>query len=294
MVISASSTGRYLQVDPDDPPFGSGLRKAGLWILLSVGLFLILALVTYNPQDPSWSYASSNNSEVQNVGGIVGAWCADILIHLFGYLAFLFPFTLIWCVLLAFYLNNRKASSSIHTLLSRWFGFTVTLVAGVMLAELYISVQFNLPTPSGPGGMLGRLLTPLLLSAITPLGGILALVLALLVGLTLLLSFPWLGLMEVLGAVILIPLWALLWILLWPFRWLFARKTKEPAEEDLVPAPMAELSDLLLLQPQKPEVSIDQEVSKIQSDQNVAANAATVSPSDIQENVAIAGTSNEN
>ncbi|KOR27183.1 hypothetical protein TI05_19585, partial [Achromatium sp. WMS3] len=94
MEISKSHTRRQPQRDPSN--FSSLVREISLWIVFSVGLYLVLALITYDPQDPGWSYAIPNISNTKNAGGLVGAWCADLLVYLFGYLAFLFPITILW------------------------------------------------------------------------------------------------------------------------------------------------------------------------------------------------------
>lgn len=56
-----------------------------LW--LAVGVFLLLALLSFTPNDPSWSHVSSvtqNAGEVSNLAGLAGSWIADILYTVFG------------------------------------------------------------------------------------------------------------------------------------------------------------------------------------------------------------------
>src|SRR5437764_10202719 len=55
------------------------------WSLLVVAAvgFLTLILATYHKTDPGWSYSGAG-AAVQNKGGIVGAWLADLLLYLFG------------------------------------------------------------------------------------------------------------------------------------------------------------------------------------------------------------------
>src|SRR5208282_4658196 len=55
------------------------------WWLLVVALlaFLALILATYHKTDAAWSFSGSGGP-IQNKGGVVGAWVADILLYLFG------------------------------------------------------------------------------------------------------------------------------------------------------------------------------------------------------------------
>ncbi|KOR32007.1 hypothetical protein TI05_10040, partial [Achromatium sp. WMS3] len=201
----------------------------------SVGLYLVLALITYDPQDPGWSYAIPNISNTKNAGGLVGAWCADLLVYLFGYLAFLFPITILWHSLLAFYKYNF--SNKIYGFLLKWLGFVITLVAGSVLANLYIYGEFyrsityiiRMPLGLGSGGILGDFLTPILLITISPLGVVLSLVLALLFGLTLLFRISWLNIMDALGAGVLF----ILWPFIFPFLWLFSPKAQLSTTENI-------------------------------------------------------------
>lgn len=69
--------------------------KVLLSVLLgSIGLFLLLAIMSYSPFDPGWTYISSDTQQVSNLGGVVGAWFADVLRAMLGWASFLVPFYL--------------------------------------------------------------------------------------------------------------------------------------------------------------------------------------------------------
>src|ERR1700687_3423792 len=54
------------------------------WLLVVVALiYLALVLGTYHKSDPAWSFSGSD-APLQNKGGVVGAWIADLLLYLFG------------------------------------------------------------------------------------------------------------------------------------------------------------------------------------------------------------------
>lgn len=76
---------------------GANLVREAWWLgLVLVGLYLAVILISYHNADPSWSHMASDNAVIQNAGGSVGAWIADMLLYLFGFSAW-------WWVVLAFY-----------------------------------------------------------------------------------------------------------------------------------------------------------------------------------------------
>ena len=62
------------------------------FLLLSLGLVMLLSLVSYHTQDPSWDTAAE--SQPLNLIGYPGAYAADLLFQTFGATAFLIPFLL--------------------------------------------------------------------------------------------------------------------------------------------------------------------------------------------------------
>ena len=51
--------------------------------LISFGIYLFLATVTYTPFDPGWMHISSDTQQVSNASGVAGAWIADLLFGFF-------------------------------------------------------------------------------------------------------------------------------------------------------------------------------------------------------------------
>ncbi|MEB3768060.1 DNA translocase FtsK [Acinetobacter sp. MD2] len=59
--------------------------------LVSFGIYLFLATVTYTPFDPGWMHISSDTQQVSNASGVAGAWIADLLFGFLGWASLLLP-----------------------------------------------------------------------------------------------------------------------------------------------------------------------------------------------------------
>ncbi len=176
---------------------GHRLRE-GLLLLMVFGAgYFLLALLTYSPQDPGWSY-SGPTEEVQNAAGPAGAWFADVLFYLFGLLAYLFPAMLCWSGWLVLRQRNPDDSANLHLVVLRWSGFLLTLSAGSALAALYARDAGH-ALPMGAGGVLGELLRAHLVALFSSAGSTLLLVAVLLSGLTLFTGLSWLAVMDAVG-----------------------------------------------------------------------------------------------
>jgi len=94
------------------------------------GLFILLALISYNPADPSWNTASSEgNDEISNWMGASGAWLADLFLQTLGIGAALFSLVLISWGIRSF---NRQPS---HPLWLR----TIALLTGALFCAIAFS-----------------------------------------------------------------------------------------------------------------------------------------------------------
>jgi len=68
------------------------LNEVTGFVILSTGLVLLLSLVSYHAQDPSWDTAAQ--SRPLNLVGFPGAYLADVFLQTFGAVAFLFALLL--------------------------------------------------------------------------------------------------------------------------------------------------------------------------------------------------------
>lgn len=170
-------------------------KRHDIWFLvLTLGCVLLLAsLISYNPKDIAWSAVGAANTA--NSIGRVGAYLADLLFHLLGYLAFAVPAL----ILAKLWLLFRKAPSVGSKIwLTRTGGLLLSLMALCGLAEM--SIWQGIALPAGSGGILGDVLIALVLPLFSFLGTALILTALLALGLVLFLEFSWLALFERVGA----------------------------------------------------------------------------------------------
>ncbi|HBI83135.1 DNA translocase FtsK [Sheuella amnicola] len=186
------------------------LVREARWILFAaLAAWLVLVLATWHPDDQCWSH-SARNSVMQNRGGVVGAYLADILLYLFGFSAWW------WVILLlhrvrAGYLrlaNQIRARGEPEALARvRWeqgVGFVMALLGSIGL-ESYRLSSYGKLLPSGnsetggAGGVLGRALSDFLSHAVGFSLSTLILISLIALGTSLFFGFSWLNVAERIG-----------------------------------------------------------------------------------------------
>lgn len=165
-----------------------------LIITIGASLFLFLALVSYHATDSGWS-RTGVSANIANIGGYVGAWLADVLLCAFGYIAYIFPFMLVYAAWLSFVRDYKDEPNQILFTL-RSFGFFVILLTGSSLTGQYLSAG-NLPF--GSGGVCGDLFQSGMVNIFNPIGANLILIVLFLVGTTLFGGLSWLFVIDILG-----------------------------------------------------------------------------------------------
>lgn len=195
---SSAVNGRLQSPPSPSQQHGDSLVREAWWLgLVLVGLYLAVILISYHNQDPSWSHMASDNAVIQNAGGSVGAWIADMLLYLFGFSAW-------WLVVLAFYsmwliyLRLELTISERPFLLFNLVGFFLLLISSCALeAGHLISLPASLPLTSG--GMLGNAVDGALRSMFGFTGSTMLLLLLLAVGFSLFTGWSWIMIAENLG-----------------------------------------------------------------------------------------------
>lgn len=174
------------------------LLKEGVIIaLVAVCLFLLIAMLTYDPTDPGWS-GTGEEGPIGNAGGRFGAWLADVFFILFGYMAFLFPVMIAYRAWLV--LKDRANTEPIDWVLValRSAGFIMVMLAGTAIASIHYSDSATALMYSN-GGLLGATLADAVVGAFSYKGGTLILLATFLVGMTIFTDLSWFDLMEKLG-----------------------------------------------------------------------------------------------
>ncbi|MGY0219918.1 DNA translocase FtsK [Endozoicomonadaceae bacterium StTr2] len=130
------------------------LREAVTIVVLAVAAYLLLALVTYHPADPGWSYAAGSPQTLHNSSGRMGAWIADVLLSLFGWLSYLLPLLMAQFGIQLF--QQRLGGIGFHPLMTmlRIAGLLSVLMSGTTLLVIHLPQQELLPF--GNGGLLGQ------------------------------------------------------------------------------------------------------------------------------------------
>src|SRR6202521_1159452 len=168
------------------------------WLLIVVALiYLALVLATYHKTDASWSFSGSG-APLQNKGGVVGAWVADLLLYLFGLSAWWWVIAGVVVVVLGYRRLTHEKVERHHPWLAIP-GFALLLLASASLEGLRL---YRLPAllPNAPGGALGDAIGQGLSQALGFNGATLLLIALFGIGWALLTGMSWLKLMERVGA----------------------------------------------------------------------------------------------
>jgi len=172
-----------------------GLRESGAIALVVAALVLLIALATYNPADPGFSYTSSEGA-VHNRIGPIGAWLAGALYFLFGRPALLFPLMLAVAGFNLFRHRKGPESPSRANTAVRAAGFALLLAASCGLTTLHWSAG---ELRESAGGVVGILVGRGLASRLNFLGATLLMIAAWMAGLSLAVGVSWLTIMDRIG-----------------------------------------------------------------------------------------------
>ena len=173
--------------------------REGLLIGYSlVALFLLIALLSYSPSDPSWTNGGGADADVANAVGTSGAWISDVLLQVLGLLSYTLPLFLLYKVALALRGAAEEQSRAIvwPLVALKFAGFGLLLLSACGLAALHIKVAGALPSA---GGILGTLVLDLTVPVLANLGATLLLIALFLFGLTVTVDISWLGVIDRLG-----------------------------------------------------------------------------------------------
>lgn len=173
-----------------------GLREGVFLVALASIAFLVLALLSYHPDDPGhFSTNAHSDGKVANLAGSVGAGIAQSLLQVLGYLAWAIPMLI--ALPLVYRLLGYRWHFHLLTMGWRAFGFLLFLLSACSLAHLHLSGS-SLPAGSG-GGIIGLYLGAYLVNLLGEIGVNLILGAVLMTALSLVSGLPWVVILEGLG-----------------------------------------------------------------------------------------------
>lgn len=174
------------------------LRDLVLIMIAPVLVYLMASLFTYSKDDPGWS--QSGSAIVHNIGGKAGAWIADVLFQLCGFVAFLLPVALGVVSWIALFGSDQEEQAEGHLEPAlRLVGIVGFLIAATGLFHLHL-FQSDV---ARAGGILGKQVCNSLQAGFGVFGTNLFVLMLLLISVTLATGLSWFALMERIGRVVL-------------------------------------------------------------------------------------------
>ena len=180
-------------------PLSSGRRllEALLILVALFAVYLMVALISFNPSDPSWSQTAWHEP-IHNLGGNVGAWLADTLLFIFGIMAYAIPPVILGLCWITFRQRDRQDYIDYFAVGLRLIGVLALVVTTCGLAALNADDIWYFAS----GGVIGSLVSNAMGPYLNGAAGTLALLCLWAAGLTLYTGWSWLTIAEKIGAVV--------------------------------------------------------------------------------------------
>src|SRR5215831_1228492 len=175
------------------------LREGALWVFSALALILLVALLSYDRNDPSFQ-TTGEAGPVNNLIGPIGAQISGLLVLLFGRPSFLFPIMIAMAGWVLFSKHEGSQHTSRATLWFRFAGFVVTLLTSCGLATLHFTSRVY---PSSAGGVVGEIVGRGSVAGLGFLGATLLLLALWLAGVSLFSGLSWIEVMDRVGRFIL-------------------------------------------------------------------------------------------
>jgi S-DNA-T family DNA segregation ATPase FtsK/SpoIIIE len=141
------------------------LLEAGLLVFCVFAMFIMLALFSFDPADPGWSQTGYQSS-MRNLGGAVGAYLSDLLLNLFGLVAYSLPFVIAIIGWLLFQKYHQLIRLDYLTLGLKFIGFILFYIGITSIASMNFDDVFYFSA----GGILGDVLSNSLLPYLSFIG----------------------------------------------------------------------------------------------------------------------------
>ncbi|WP_136158265.1 DNA translocase FtsK [Escherichia coli] len=177
---------------------GRRLLEALLILIVLFAVWLMAALLSFNPSDPSWSQTAWHEP-IHNLGGMPGAWLADTLFFIFGVMAYTIPVIFVGGCWFAWGHQSSDEYIDYFAVSLRIIGVLALILTSCGLAAINADDIWYFASGGVIGSLLSTTLQPLLHSS----GGTIALLCVWAAGLTLFTGWSWVTIAEKLGGWIL-------------------------------------------------------------------------------------------
>ncbi|EIZ8295080.1 DNA translocase FtsK [Salmonella enterica] len=174
---------------------GRRLLEALLILIALFAVWLMAALLSFNPSDPSWSQTAWHEP-IHNLGGAPGAWLADTLFFIFGVMAYTIPVIIVGGCWFAWRHQSTDDYIDYFAVSLRLIGVLALILTSCGLAAINADDIWYFASGGVIGSLLSTTLQPLLHSS----GGTIMLLCIWAAGLTLFTGWSWVSIAEKLGS----------------------------------------------------------------------------------------------
>ena len=177
---------------------GRRLLEAMLILVVLFAVWLMAALLSFNPSDPSWSQTAWHEP-IHNLGGAPGAWLADTLFFVFGVMAYTIPVIIVGGCWFAWRHRSNDDYIDYFAVSLRLIGVIALILTSCGLAAINVDDIWYFAS----GGVIGSLLSTAMMPLLNSSGGTIALLCVWGAGLTLFTGWSWVSIAEKIGSVVL-------------------------------------------------------------------------------------------
>lgn len=185
------------------PEYVANLIADALWLMgLAATLYLAISLISFDMGDPSWSRSSPVAGDAANLGGLFGAYVADVGYYLFGLSAWWWVAAA--CVVL--YKDFRRHAKQVlpgsyNRKIAAAALFILTVFSPV-LEYFALGGKYGDALPAGAGGMVGMRVGTIFEWLLGKSGSLLIILVVLLLSVSLLVQVSWLDVLDAAGGAV--------------------------------------------------------------------------------------------
>ncbi|BAO00694.1 hypothetical protein HHS_07240 [Candidatus Pantoea carbekii] len=162
-------------------------------------IYMIVSLISFSPSNISCYKTSFNSQSICNLGGSFGVWLANVLLIIFGIIAYVVPLVLIELGWVLFKNRNRKGYIDYFSIGLRCIGIIVLIITSCSLATLIFNDILYFPS----GGIIGNFISNAMVLRLNITGSLLALLFLWAAGITLYSGYSWLAIANKIYSLIL-------------------------------------------------------------------------------------------